>query len=109
MAAGLLQWREWLWIVAAVVAVSAWTLPARSTSEPAHAAARNAVHDWGTDWTLVLLGTAGLIGSTATSVFPPFLADGLVAQGQSPGVASVVLAIAGWLGLVARVGGEFNL
>lgn len=52
---------------------------------------------------LQLIGLGGLLGATATGVLPPFLVDGLVAQGETPAAAAQILAIGGGLGIVSRL------
>jgi MFS family permease len=52
---------------------------------------------------LVGLGIAGLLGATSTALIPAFLVDGLIARGQAPDDAAVLLVVVGWFGIVARV------
>ena len=55
---------------------------------------------WGV--ALALLGVGGLLAASGCAVMTPFLVDGLIAQGQPPGRAAALLAVAGWLAIGAR-------
>ena len=52
---------------------------------------------------LTFLGIGGLLGASGTAVLAPFLVEGLVAHGETPASAAVLLAIGGWLGIAARI------
>jgi MFS family permease len=52
---------------------------------------------------LTLLGVGGLLAAAGCAVMTPFLVDGLIAQGQTPGRAAAVLAVAGWVAIGARI------
>jgi MFS family permease len=52
---------------------------------------------------LTLLGVAGLLAASGCAVMTPFLVEGLIAQGQTPGRAAAMLAVAGWVAIGARV------
>ena len=99
-----LSWRCFMWIVSGAAIAAALSIRTGSGAvvnpiqHTAQAVARPGRHR-----TLWMLGAAGLLGSTGTAVVTPFLVEGLIAQGQSPGRAASVLALAGWFGILSRV------
>jgi len=103
VAGGVLDWRHCLWFSAGLACVA--TLSIRGGSHQRVRAGEEPVAEaaLGSDLTLRLLGVSGLLGSTGTAVVTPFLVEGLIAQGESPGRAASVLAVAGWFGIVSRV------
>ena len=52
---------------------------------------------------LVILGFGGLCGSIGTSVLTPFLVEGFIDTGETPGRAAILLAVGGWVGIVSRI------
>lgn len=52
---------------------------------------------------LRLLALGGLLAATACSVLSPFLVDGLIAGGASPGDAALLLGISAWVGVTSRI------
>ncbi|MFB7558700.1 MFS transporter [Streptomyces brevispora] len=52
---------------------------------------------------LGLLATAGLLAASGGAVLPPFLVEGMVHGGTTPGAAAIFLAVGSWLGMGARI------
>lgn len=105
VAGDYLGWRHVLWVIAGISIAAGLSIRGASVvsverlvEEPWQRPTRP-----GSRGTLWLLGLAGLLGSCGAAVVTPFLVEGLIAQGQSPEVATSVLALAGWFGIVSRV------
>jgi MFS family permease len=97
-------WRHLMWATALVAVVAAMTIRKREprathTAGDDDSPARNV----GNRRTLVLLRIGGFLGAVATAAVTPYFVENLVDHDMSPGRASAVLAIAGWLGVVMRL------
>jgi len=94
------DWRVLFIAWAAVGAVLSLTISADRTPRAAPTAAPAAETSM---TTLRLLGIGGLLGSTGTGVLAPFLVEGLIERGQTPGQAATLLVVSSWLGITSRV------
>lgn len=98
-----LGWRGLLTAVAAcLVVVLLASLLAASPRVPRRPDATDGDADGGLV-ALRLLALGGLLAATACSVLSPFLVDGLIAGGASPGDAALLLGVSAWVGVAARI------
>jgi MFS family permease len=103
VAADVVHWRHCLWFTAALACFGTLSVGRGDRQLPLFASTPSTPGPVGSDKTLRALGVSGLLGSTGTAVVTPFLVEGLIAQGESPGRAASVLAVAGWFGIGSRV------
>ncbi|MFF1919776.1 MFS transporter [Streptomyces sp. NPDC058221] len=84
------------------IAAMGWIVPSvRSSPEaPRSSAATGGPGETGG---LGLLATAGLLAASGGAVLPPFLVEGMVHGGTTPGAAAIFLAVGSWLGMGARI------
>ena len=53
---------------------------------------------------LRVLSLGGLLAATACATLSPFLVEGLIAGGASPGSAALLLGVSAWVGVACRIG-----
>ena len=99
-----MEWRHFYVVVAVLALLSGLLTRCPSTSQEVAGASGGQSTVAGTIRTLTLLGLCGFLGSIGNAAVTPFLANGLIEQGESTSAAAAVLAVSGWVGIVSRVG-----
>ncbi|MDT3444926.1 MFS transporter [Pseudofrankia sp. BMG5.37] len=97
------SWRHMYWMCAAAGVVVVAASRGLDSGPPSRSPVRVPRRRVRPRLSLKILGAGGLLGSTGSSVLTPYLADGLIAQGEPPGRAAGLLAVSGWLAITARI------
>jgi MFS family permease len=97
------KWYHLYWLSALLCVVVAASMGVDRNDHPTDVSTPRSHREPIARGALALLGVGGLLAASGCAVMTPFLVDGLIAQGQTPGRAAAILAVAGWVAIGARV------